>query len=714
VLKFIGDAILVKFTDRKKAQKCSNELIDKNKEFKNLKTSFKTFSISIKIVLASGKWKEFILGSEKRADIFLSGNIFRAIAENEKNIETDVIKDIGIIPSTKYLQDKIKVNKLITPLSFLPIDLLSIASEISFGEHRPVSCLFIKVTGYEIENPDFDILDNFFLNLMEIVEKYQGFLQLTDNVQSEGCKIFILFGAPVSYGNDVFRAVQSGIEIMNIQEKYKSLSIAVSINSGYVFAGMIGDERRRKYTVIGDVVNTASRLVDTLNPGEIVVSKDVYRLTSRYMEYKKIDSVKVKGKEQEVERYIPEEIKDQIIYEYSFIGRNEEREIIINNLVKGNRFIYIKGDAGIGKTRLIDEIEKEIVLKDFTIIRAKAESLKQAYGIFAEMIQKMSGIEESDSGEEKKNKLQNYLNKFSGEIKKHFILILPILGKILFNIDYQESIYNQLSPEIRKENLLDGIRYFIEMHIEPICVVIDDFHFSKNEDIEALNFLSRTLILLSKKKISFFISSRPDSRELTTDKKIDRVEIELEPLCEKLVEKLILNILGGKPLENDLYNLLLSRTSGNPLYIEQFLLYMIEKNLIVLKDDSWIRCSAYREDDLPESLFSIILARIDQLQEKIKQSIRLASIVGIEFKEDIIEKIMERNVHLELQSAENEGIIDFKNRLELEYIFSHSLIREVIYESILNENRKILHRLVGQIIEDIYKTNIHSNSPFLL
>ncbi|MGC9367681.1 MAG: adenylate/guanylate cyclase domain-containing protein, partial [bacterium] len=706
VLKFIGDAILVEFDHPEKARACSSQMLDKVRQYKNLESSGLCFALGIKIVIGSGSWIEYILGNSSRAEFFQSGELLANLYLQEKIIEQDQIQEIILKPDITYNLDEVVKSQVLSPTSFLPDDLFDILEKSSFGEHRPVSCLFVKVTGYDINKPDLALLDELFCQLNYICSNNKGSINVVDNLCADGFKVLIVFGAPKSYGNDTFRSVQSAWEIIQLNEKFSPLSLKISLNSGYVYAGMIGDDLRRHYTVIGDVVNSASRMVDSLeNPG-IVVSKNVFRMTSKYIDYESLPSIQLKGKQQKVERYTPVKIKEKISYQYDFIGRDKEMQIIINQITNKNSVIIITGEAGIGKTRLIDEIYKNLYSQNFNLISVKAEQLKPTYGIFADLIMEQANIERSDSDWLKKKKLNDFIEKNSSQNSVDLQYNLPILVKILFNLEYENSLFQQMTPEIRKENLLDGIKNFLKIIPKPALIVIDDLQYVKNEDFEALDFITRSLLRLSNENISFIFSTRPEQRQIEFDRKIEIKKINLKPLSHQHVERLILNILGGKPLDISLKDFILTKSGCNPLYLEQFLLYMLENNYIALKEQNWTKCYSFHEDKVPESLFSIILARIDKFQENIKEIIRLASVIGLEFKEEIIESILKKTVHVELESAENEGIIDIKNKLEMEYIFSHALIRDVIYESILNETRKLLHKMVGQIIEEKFKNDL--------
>jgi tetratricopeptide (TPR) repeat protein len=230
-------------------------------------------------------------------------------------------------------------------------------------------------------------------------------------------------------------------------------------------------------------------------------------------------------------------------------------------------------------------------------------------------------------------------------------------------------------------------------------VVIDDLHWGKKEDLEALEYLARKLFLFEKKIVNMMISSRPMKKTFELDDRIGKAVIDLKGLDDASVEDFSSQILEGKPLEPEIDTIIRKRAEGNPFYIEQFLLYLKEKELIVESQDRWDRGESFTEDALPESVFTLILSRIDHLEERVKESLRVASVTGMEFKEQIIEAVMNMPVRKLLKASMDEQLTYLKDMRELEYIFSHTMIRDVIYESILRERRKQIHLSVGKIIE---------------
>lgn len=140
-----------------------------------------------------------------------------------------------------------------------------------------MGALFVRLYGYDPSRPPIGELGTAYACLSSIAHRFGGRRQLVDSMMSDGCRVFLLFGAPVSTGRDAPNAVLSGRRALHDLEGLEQVSVGIGVGYGYAYAGVVGSEWRRQYTVIGDSVNTAARLPDTASPGSIVASEDARR-----------------------------------------------------------------------------------------------------------------------------------------------------------------------------------------------------------------------------------------------------------------------------------------------------------------------------------------------------------------------------------------------------------------------------------------------------
>lgn len=711
VIRFAGDALLVRYYDAERASAYARRMMREVKKFKKVKTLYGDFVLSMKTVIATGQWNEFVLGTGRRAELFLSGTTVKVLAEAEDRAKAGDIIEVKGEQSSLRLMNAKPLPHQIRLESFLPEGVMQVIPKGMFGEHRPVACVFVTIDGYDENNPDIDSLRELFDAIIDISNQYDGSIQLIDNIAPHGSKTMLLFGAPLSYGDNVKRAVLAGMDICRILSTSSPLKIKVGINQGFAYAGIVGNNWRKVYTVIGDVVNTAARLVTTAAYGQVVVSQDVYRLTNRIFEFDDLKPVRVKGKKKHLKRYTPTQSQEQIIHRFGFVGRETEISNIMEAVMSGRKVITITGEAGIGKSRLLDEMSWRLRERECTVLRGSTDELKPTFYVFASMVKEEAGIKDSDTPYVKKRKLEALVKSLMAYARKpddvdSLNRRLPFIGTMLFELDYPGSIYERVSPKLRIENLYDALRYFIEFHAEPICIMLDDIHWAKEEEIEALTLLTHMLLVHGKKNITFIIAKRPKQKAIQLDTSLTSISVRLGELDRSSVDQLMLQILDHKPLEGALDAVFRAKVDGNPFFLEQFLLYLIEKGLIQQRGNEWVRSERFEGEALPEDIFAMILSRVDRLGELTKESLRTASIIGTEFKENIISSIIGQPVDACLAKTVKERLTHVTNIAEREYAFSQVIIKDVIYDSILRKRRKVMHAAVAEAIEAMYKKRL--------
>ncbi|MDD5529371.1 MAG: tetratricopeptide repeat protein [bacterium] len=711
VIKFGGDALLVGFYDNPKekdVRACASEMMAGMERFKGIKTCAGTFDISMKIVGKSGEWNEFILGNDRRRGHFLCGDTIREtmLLEEHANKGDIIIKNQSASGGLKikYQNDGVKFKNYKLD-SYLPEGVIKLVDKKSFSEHRSVSIIFINLQGYDENNPEVELLQDLFSKVISITEKYDG--TINDIIpHSSGNNIMILFGAPISHENDAERAVLASMEISKLN--IPPLVLKVGVCTGFVYAGIVGSDWRKEYTVMGDAVNTSERLMETAKAGEAIVSESTYHLTNTKIDYRKLEDIKLKGKEEVLKRFSLIKIREEKYFKFEFVGREKEIKDILKTIEVGGQTILLKGEAGAGKSRLLYEI-KNRVASTHKVLEGCMEEIKGPLHIFTSMIARDANIQPDEPEAVRKKNLGKYIKEIDkGELYRR----ISFIGAMLFGINYPDSMYEKTDAKLRFENLCDALRYYIEYQTKPTIIIFDDIHWITEDDIKVISYITRILFTISKEagKITFIFAGRPDPDiidNLPIAKEIEVLKLQLLPLTEESVNQLSLEVLKNKPLPKDIAEIVFKRVGGNPFYLEQFLLDLIEKGLIKEKEGRWAKTIKFKEDDIPENVFSAIMARIDRLTKGAKETLTVGSVIGMEFSEEIIINILkELKVSFYLAETETEHLTHRKMIKEVRYIFSHAMIKAVIYDSILRARRKLLHKAVGEAIERLYGNQI--------
>ncbi len=688
-----GDSMLVRFSENHDPDACAEQMMAEMVHFENLKTDAGICRLGIKIILGYGSWTEFIIGDEKGAHVFLAGDIIEKMASAEDTAvsgETVSVRSEETVVLYDYSLPDLQDTSFYTP-----------GTGNLQGEHRSITALFVNFTGYDAKVPPHRQIQDLYLGISDIAQRNGGTVQMVDNNLVGGSRFFLLFGAPRSYGYDLLHAVQASLDIHQFILDQKVFSIRIGIEEGFAFAGVIGDSRSRKYTVIGDVVNTAARLADSVESGSIAVSDNVFRMSRSNYKYLEMKSIMLKGKENPVKRFLPIEKRIDPGDRYRFVGREEELSTILSTITSENSVIVVEGGAGIGKTSLLKKLSELLKEKGYSVLYGSSPENSETNDLFASLIGNISGMMESDPRNTRKNKLSDLIRKLDdpgGRLSKREVF----LGRMLFSLNYPGSHYDALPPKLRRENLLDGICEVIRSSSTPLCVIFEDLHHSTDMDILAVEYIARYLLEYSDVNISFVLSKRPDERVFFTRDDIPVHRLLLEGLKNSASDELMLEILNGTPLENAIEILIRERANGNPFYLTQFLLYLVEEELIARKDNFWVRTAQYSDEKLPGNIFSMIMARIDRLEKQAKECLRIGSVAGFRFDEEIVRRVLMRNVHENLMDCTDAGLTYRSKLKDMEFVFSHTLIKDVSYDSILRKRRKEIHRDIGSIMEEMY------------
>ncbi|MCK5117218.1 MAG: tetratricopeptide repeat protein [Candidatus Aegiribacteria sp.] len=694
-----GDSMLVRFSENSDSSACAEKMMTEIVHFENLKTDAGICRLGIKIILGYGTWTEFIIGDEKGAHIFLAGDIIEKMAAAEDAAvsgETVSVRSEEAVVLDEYTLPDLPDSSFIIP-----------GTENLQGEHRSITAVFVNFTGYDAKEPPHRQIQELYLGISDIAQRNSGIVQMVDNNLVGGSRFFLLFGAPRSYGYDLLHAVQASLEIRQYISSQSVFSIRTGIDEGFAFAGAIGDVESRKYTVIGDVVNTAARLADSAESGSIAVSDNVFRISRNNYKYQNMKSINLKGKESPVKRYLPIERRIDPGDSYHFVGREEELSGILSTITGENSVIVVQGGAGIGKTSLLKKLSELLIEKSYNVLYGSSPENSETNDLFASLIGNISGMLESDPRETRKNKLRNLISELGdpgGSLSKREVF----LGRMLFSLSYPGSDYDALPPILRRENLLDGICEMIRSCSKPLCVILEDIHHSTDVDILAVEYIARHLLAYSDVNISFVISKRPDERTLFNQDDVPIRRMLLEGLDNSASDELMLEILNGTPLEKCIDTLIRERADGNPFYLTQFLLYLVEEKLISRKDDLWERTAQYNDEKLPGNVFTMIMARIDRLEKQAKECLRIGSVAGFRFEEEIVRRVLMRNVHDNLMDCTEAGLTYRSKLKHMEFVFSHTLIKDVSYDSILRKRRKKIHGDIGSVLEEMYPDSLEA------
>ena len=594
------------------------------------------------------------------------------------------------------------------------------------GERKLVTVLFADVANYTSMTEKLDpeevhqIMDGCFKILMDEIHKYEGTIN-----QFTGDGVMTLFGAPVAHEDHAQRACYAALSIRkainDYGEKVKKefgaeFRMRIGINSGPVVVGSIGDDLRMDYTAVGDTTNMAARMEGEANPGCILVTKNTHKITKDFFEFKSTGMVEVKGKEELQESYeltksgeIETRIKASVVKGLTkFVGRTNSmaalKEPYEKMLSGSGQVIGVVGDAGVGKSRLLLEFISQLPHDGVTYLEGRCLHYGQSiiYMPILEMLKSYFNIKEGDQEFIINNKIKEKISTLDEKLTN----VIPPFQDLL-SLKVEDEVYFNLESKQKREGIFEALRdLFVRASQEiPLVLVVEDLHWIDKTSEEFLNYL---IGRLAGSKILLILLYRPEYTYQWGSKSYFN-RIGLDHLTIKSSAELVQAILDGGEVVTELQELILSRSAGNPLFMEEFTNTLLENGSIQKRNELYVLTKKYSDIEIPDSIQGIIAARMDRLEENLKHTMQVASVIGRDFSFKVLQSItgIKKEIKSHLLNLQDLEFIYEKNRFpELEYIFKHALTQEVVYNSLLIKRRKEIHEKIGNAMEELYKDRL--------
>ncbi len=605
------------------------------------------------------------------------------------------------------------------------------------GERRQVTVIFADLSGFTTLAERLDpeevalLLNDCMKELIEAVYQYEGMVH-----QIIGDCVMAIFGAPVALEDDAERALRAALAMKERLAKFNErwidrleepLELHVGINTGTVIAGNVGSDLRMSYTVVGDTVNVASRLEGVATSGQILVTQRTYRLTHGIFEFRVLEPVRVQGKrdslpvfellEPKTQRETMRGLKGLLS---PLVGREWEfkvmRKAVAGTKLGRSALILISGEAGVGKSRLLDEIRtSESEGLTWLEGRCFASTQTLSYAPILDLIRRQIGIADRQSLTEQQDALRHYVStNFPNDPTAYGVLAqllaLPVTGTDA-----------ELVQDAKGEELRDRFFGLVRQALlnmaaqQPVIAMIDDLHWA---DTSCVELLAALLPLVKETRLSFILVSRSRQTPSALWNKLGPVlqqcqeqvvQIPLEALSADASRTLMQRLLGGDYLPESLAAEILDKSEGNPFFLEEVLRSLIESGGLALDNGKWTLTSPVSIVSVPDTLQGVLLSRLDRLSEELKQLTQKAAVIGRVFHYRILERIASADSSLreQLASLELTGLVHERCRIpELEFIFKHALTQEVAYQTLLTPARKVLHRKVGEALEAIFRDRL--------
>ena len=527
-----------------------------------------------------------------------------------------------------------------------------------------------------------------------------------------GDGVFAVFGVPTAHEDDPERTVRAALRIqeqigaLNEDQPDLGLSVRIAVTTGEAIVQLDPDNKDRE-SIVGDVVNTASRLEAVAPEGGIVVDERTYLATRAAIEFVDLDSVDLKGKAtptaiwQATHARSRQGVAVTERHKGPFVGRDRELAVLVDSLHRTQtastvQMITIIGEPGSGKSRLLHEFKAVLDRMPEVLWWKQGRCLPYGEGItfwaLGEIVKAQAGILETDSDEEATRKLRHaVVSLIADEAQAEWVQrrLSPLAGTFTDDQSVEQG-----------ELFSAWLRFFSAMaQKNPLVLVVEDIHWADDALLEFLEHLAEWAIdvpiLLVTAARPELLSNRPDWGGGVRN----AVTLTLSPLANAAAAQLLAALLERAVLPADSQQMILEKAGGNPLYVTEFVRLAEEANLL----DEAGRIS---DLGLPDSVQAIIGARLDLLEGEEKDLLQAAAVVGKVFWSGAVAALRpsshSRGALRELMRRELiRPIRDPSMHGQEEYAFVHALVRDVAYGRLARDDRAHLHQATARWIETV-------------
>ncbi len=791
--KFAGDAMVILFTGSNgpaRASACALTLRQTITHKASFQTCAGTFDVQMKFGLAAGTVLQTVVGTTRWAEFVFAGRPVDNAASAEHHaspgnivlhptllarlspdeVDTSPIGEgyallqglrMGVppapLPPLPATPDETLASQALRPFLPLPIYERLLAGSAAFvNEHRRVTVLFVGFEGINYAIPEApEWLEQYIDRAVEITNRLGGTIRQVE-MGDKGSKMILLFGAPIAHENDEKRALLCALALQELSAEFDFITTQrIGINTGQAFVGNVGSPRRQEYTVIGDAMNLAARLMQAATPGQVLVGEITRQATPRAFAWHPLAPLRVKGKTETVVVY---ELTGRLTtrplrlqeprYALPMVGRQDELALVGDLLERvketgQGHTVGLTAEAGMGKSRLAAEIIGRALALGFHGFGGNGLShgTTTPYLAWRPLLRGLLDLEEGQPRAQQVETAHQRLAAVHPDLPARLPLLGDALGLDIPDNDLtasfdanlrRQSFFALVADLIRHQACPEPLGSFGGVYPEPFAFAQDELRRRAQdklardklrrraataplllvlEDAHWLDDLSRDLARTVARAIPhlpvlFLTIYRPPEIErqppLWSPPPENFTTIHLGPFSAEESAELIRLKLADRTLPSTFVEQIQQRAQGNPFFVDEFI-NLIQDREINLDDPE-----ALADLEVPDSLQTLIVSRLDQLRESEKMTLRVASVIGRLFRAHWLlaiypgklrEELLRR--HLDHLDGLELVLLD-KPDPELEYLFKHAITQEVVYGTLTFANRRLLHQRVAEYIELAY------------
>jgi class 3 adenylate cyclase/tetratricopeptide (TPR) repeat protein len=770
IIAFSGDAITCWFaplsqdspSPAQRALACGLQLQTIMAQFKALTTPKGTsIPLALKVAVAAGSIRRFLVGDPEYGLLeVVAGNTLDQMAAAEKQagqgevvVTAALLQQLTIQPlitdwrTTETGQQVAVVSGLVSAIPPPPAHPPALIDEETarpwllppvykrlrqgpnefLAELRPTVALFLKFSGIDYDNDPEAVaqLDQFVRQVQATLHRYDGFL-IQVSLGDKGSYLYAVFGAPIAHEDDANRAVSSSLALRQLAQQLDFLQVfQMGLSSGLAYSGAYGSPLRRAYGVIGNHVNLAARLMVTADPGQILLSEAVAKTVTNTFDLLSLPPVLLKGMAEPMPvwavqgRHLqaPAPLAERSLN--PLVGREAEREQLqtaLDQLAQGrSTTLLIEGQAGIGKSRLIQELlhlaGQEEGEETAVVLLGHGDAVEQStpYHAWRFIFERIFDLEPYVLSDDPDAAWQEHL---LAQLNPEQRRLAPLLNSVLpLNLP-DTPLTAQMTGEARQENTHRLLVELLQMALsqptsetggtagKPLLLIMEDAHWLDSVSWTLLRRVQRVI-----RPLLLVLAARPFNRlapavyqdlsELPTT-----TSLTLDMLPQAAVNQLVCQRLGVRRLPSLVANLIQAKAAGHPFFSEEIAYALRDAGLIEIEAGQ-CRVAASVTDlnriNFPNTIQGVITNRVDLLSPPQQLTVKVASVIGRVFAFRVLHDIYPApttpiEIQHNLEQLRRLDITPLETpEPNLSYIFKHIVTQEVVYDLMTYSQRQQLH-----------------------
>jgi adenylate cyclase len=605
------------------------------------------------------------------------------------------------------------------------------------SDRRLATIVFADLTGFTSLSEGLDPEDvralqtDLFDELRAALLRHDAFVE-----KFVGDAVMAVFGAPMAHEDDPERALRAALEmhvrVAALSARWqhrlpRPLELHIGVNTGRVVAGRIGSATGAAYAVTGDAVNVASRLQSAAGPGQTLVSRDTHALARNAFEFEPGGEVELKGKSRPLVVYrllgpARETRSDGARgleahdLRAPLVGRTDEmtqmRDAVGRAIGGRAQVLSLVGDAGIGKSRLVDEciarLANDAERAAATVRRTACSAHQvQPYSVIAVFFREAFDLAPDDGLDVVQDKVEAGLRALGAQAEE--IASVAQMAGYLLGLHALEEL-RDIEPKRLNRQINMMLRTVLEYRLRqgPLVLVIEDLQWADAASLEALRNMADWL---HQRPFMVLVTFRPgfDARDLVFGR-ATHTTLRLEPLAPADIDAILVAYFGAAArdcMSRPLHARVVERSGGNPYFLEEILRGLIAGGVLVRGESGWRCTDDAKAIDVPATLEGLLLSRIDQLAPLERRCLQEAAVLGTVFDAAVLREIAadgcDESVLLALCDAEylvaDSGSSAGGAAGARRYRFAHVIARDVVYENLLLRRRTELHGHIGRVLE---------------